>query len=322
MKKYFTIFFFSVVAALKADPTDTLGVSTGSTPQFAPNNQIAIVPYAGGYAFGINGDAVNNFTAVGQGYVNDEPVYVGGALAFVAKKGKGPENVPNTKITFRLHNIIPTGCLDLVNPGGTIPGPADAILVSKDLFFEEIDTAFSAYSGVTFDNPVQVTGDLVISIDFSSLKTAGDTFGLYCDNVGSAGGLNYAFHRASIPGSPVWVSSNQVFQGALDNNVAIFPVLVDVSSNGEIDFQGIKTTVYPNPTSEILQVGLEGNQGRFTVHLTNAQGQLVESKNIYLNNHNTQLLGFNVSHLSPGSYLVLIEGENGSRMARQVMITR
>lgn len=322
MKKFFTIIFFSAVAALKADPTDTLGVSPGSTPQFAPNNQIAIVPYAGGYAFGVNGDAVNNFTAVGQGYVNDEPVYVGGALAFVAKKGKGPENVPNTKITFRLHNIIPTGCLDLINAGGTIPGPADAILASKDLFFEEIDTAFSAYSGVTFDNPVLVTGDLAISIDFSSLKTAGDTFGLYCDNIGSAGGLNYAFHRASIPGSPVWVSSNQVFQGALNNNVAIFPVLVDVSSNGVIDFQGIKTTVYPNPASEVLQVELEGNQGKFTVHLTNAQGQLVESKNVHLNNHNRQLLDFNVNHLSIGTYLVLIEGENGSRMARQVMITR
>lgn len=314
--------FFSAVVALKADPTDTLGVSPGSTPQFAPNNQIALVPYAGGYAFGINGDAINNFTSVGQGYVNDEPVYVGGALAFVAKKGKGPENVPNTKITFRLHNIIPTGCLDLVNAGGTIPGPADAILASKDLFFEEIDTAFSAYSGVTFDNPVLVTGDLAISIDFSSLKTAGDTFGLYCDNIGSAGGLNYAFHRASIPGSPVWVSSNQVFQGALDNNIAIFPVLVDVSSNGVIDFQGLKTTVFPNPTSEILQVGLEGNQGKLTVHLSNAQGQLIESKNIHLNNHNTQLLDFNVSQLPAGTYLVLIERENGSRLARQVMITR
>jgi hypothetical protein len=322
MKKFFTLFFFSAVAVLKADPTDTLGVSPGSTPQFAPNNQIAIVPYAGGYAFGTNGDAVNNFVSVGQGYVNDEPVYVGGALAFVAKKGKGPNNVPNTKITFRLHNIIPTGCLDLVNPGGSIPGPATTILASKDLFFEEIDTAFSAYSGVTFDTPVQVTGDLAISIDFSSLKTAGDTIGLYCDNVGSAGGLNYAFHQASIPGSPVWVSSNQVFQGALDNNVAIFPVLVDVSSNGEIDFQGVKTTVFPNPTSDVLQISLEGEQGKFTVRLTNMHGQLLESKNIQLNKNYKQLLDFNVSNLSNGQYLVLIEGENGSRMARQVIITR
>lgn len=177
MKKLFTLFFFSVVAALKADPTDTLGVSLGSTPQFAPTGQITLIPYAEGYVYGTNNDPNNDFTGVGQGYVNDDQIYVRGVISFIALKAKGPQNLSNIKITFNVHNIVPNGAINPQNIGTFEPGPG-AILLSKQLFFEEIDTNFTAYTGVTFDSLVPISGDLAVSIDFTDLFYAGDTMAI------------------------------------------------------------------------------------------------------------------------------------------------
>lgn len=323
MKNLLTSFLFTLATTGFAAPGDTLGVSPGSTPTFAPNNQLTLLPYSGGYAFGVNGDNVNNLIKIAQGYVNDESVLVGGVLAFVAKKGKGIENVPNTKIVFGVHDISPTGCIDLVNVGSMAPGPNATALATKSLFFEEIDTTFTAYTGVEFDTPVAVNGNLAVSIDFSELRAAGDTFAVYTDNIGDANGLNYAFHCAAIGGDEIWVISNQLFQGAINNNVAIFPVLYedDASIGKAIQFQGISTRIQPNPAADLLLVTLNGKADTYTVKLCSMNGTEIQSKSIQTSENTDQMLQFEVSELASGNYLLLLTGSKGSRIARQVVIS-
>lgn len=144
----------------------------------------------------------------------------------------------------------------------------------------------------------------------------------YSDNIGNANNLNYAFHQVQQGNEKRWTPSNLLFSGVLNNNVAIFPVLIDAASSGKVSFQGVTTTIYPNPTSNLLNIAIEGQQGTYSIKLVSSNGQLVESKSIRLNKNNKQLFDVDVSHLSNGQYLVLIEGENGSRMARPVVITR
>lgn len=299
--------------------TDTLGVTPGSTPAFAPNNQVTIIPYATyGYVFGTQNDGQNVITAVGQGYVNTDPAYVGGALAFVAKKAKGPQNVPNVKVTFELHNIIPGGCFDILQTGQQIPGPATAILTSADLFYEELDTTLGVYSGVQFPQPILVNGDLAIMVNINELRAAGDTLAFFSDNINDANNLNYAFLRGTAGAQNFYVSANQLFNNALNNNVAIFPVLVEApSANGTLDFAGIRTMVYPNPATESVTVELPNLSSDCTVKLISSRGEIIATRAVA---SSQGLTSFDTRELAQGNYVLVFETAQGARFARTLLI--
>lgn len=311
---------------------DTLGVSPGTTPQFANGNQVLILPYpiVGGYIYGINGDP-NNYSAIAQGYQIDEPGNVIGALMFIAIKVKGPNNTPNTKLIVNLYEMNPTGALEVTNamPFATEPveGPGNTILASADLFFEEIDTASLAYSYVQFAEPISVENNIAIGIDLSNLKAAGDTVCFLADNIGEANGLDYAFHRANLGGSEdSWLTSNSLFQGALDNNIAIFPVIdttepEDTTNIAEVKAFGITSRVYPNPSNQFINVELKMEKSNSAIlRLLDIQGKGVQVEQKVIVAQTTTTHQIDVSNLVAGQYLLLIEGNNGERIVRQVAV--
>jgi len=256
MKTIFTALLSIILTVSFAQNGDTLGVSPGTFPQFAPNNQATLIPYiaAGGYIYGVNGDP-NNFNAVAQGYELEEPAEVVGVLSFIAVKRKGPANQPST-LTFELYNMTATGALSVIsaNPFQTeqVEGPEGNAIGTTQLFYEEIDTTTLTYTWAEFANPVIVQSNFAVAANLVSLRAAGDTIAFLSDGIGDANNRNYAFHRANNGVANIWFTSNSLFSGALNNNIAIFPVLS--SSTGITRANGLEISVYPNPTADLLKI--------------------------------------------------------------------
>jgi hypothetical protein len=307
---------------------DTLGVSSGSIPTFAPTNQVSIIPYSGGWCFGTNNDA-NNFLAVAQGYINDDTASVIGVLSFIPKKSKGPNNVPNTKIVFSIANLIPNGAITFEGNPPVItnvrgPGP---VLASVDYFYDEVDTTFGTYNAVLFPSAISVSSEMAVIANFSDLKTNGDGIAFMSDNVGDGLGQDLAFHFASALNQNVWLPTNFVFQGALDNNVALFPILKGENSSIGIfnpsgpSFNGIKAQLFPNPVSENAQITIETNRAdEYFIDVFSLKGQLISSTNCgkRLSGQFNQEL--NVNGLNSGTYIYSIRNTFGSRYSKTFVI--
>jgi hypothetical protein len=326
MKHLFLLSSLLLSTSVFAGPGDTLGVSLGSTPIFAPNNEVSIVPYAGGYAYGVNFDPTNNFIGIAQGYINEDPNEFIGVLSFIPKKQKGASNTPNTKLTFRLYNMTPTGASQIVPPSTLNPveGPSGQALATKEYFYDEIDTNLLAYNVVMFDTPVLAPGNIAVAVDLSNVKAAGDIVGFMSDNVGNAFGINYAFHQANAGGTIGWYTSNSVFQGALDNNIAIFPMVKPAeqpSGFSQANFMGVKTNVYPNPSNDILFLDLEMTKSdKVTIRLMDISGKVIRDLSNLNQGSGKNTHAIDVSGLSSGAYILLVEGSNGERIARQVVL--
>jgi hypothetical protein len=307
---------------------DTLGVSPNSVPQFAPNNEVSIIPYSGGWCYGTNNDP-NVFTRVAQGYINDDTASVIGVLSFIPKKAKGPNNVPNTKLVFSIANIIPNGAITFSGTPPVItdvrgPGP---ILASVDYFYDEVDTTFGSYNYASFPNPVSVSSEIVVIADFSNFKANGDIIAFMSDNVGNALGQDLAFHFATGGGANVWLPTNFVFQGALDNNVALFPVLKGETSGVGIfnptgpTVNGIKAQLFPNPAVESAQITIETNKAdTYFVDIFSLKGQLISTVNCGNKPVGQFTQELNIEGLSSGTYIYSVRNTAGGRYSKSFVV--
>jgi len=78
--------------------------------------------------------------------------------------------------------------------------------------------------------------------------------------------------------------------------------------------------VYPNPTSELLNVELKAFIGEpAEIQLFNQQGKLMESKTIQ--EVQNEIYSFNVSDLLSGTYVVSTKIQGKMRVAKQIVIT-
>ncbi|MEZ5172602.1 MAG: T9SS type A sorting domain-containing protein [Bacteroidia bacterium] len=323
MKQFFTLLSLIGFTAAFGQYGDTLGVSIGTYPQFAPNNQATIIPFTGGYVYGTNSDA-NDFKAIAQGYQLDEPSQVAGVLSFIAAKGQNVGGTPSS-LTFELYQMTATGAKKITSPNPfetvDVEGPGSTVLSSASIFFEEIDTTQLTYTWVEFSAPVNVTGNIAIAANLVSMKTAGDTIGFLSDGIGAANGADYAFHKATLGVSDTWFTSNSLFGGALDNNIAIFPVLT--SEAGITRINGISTNVYPNPAADLLKISLSStSSGTYSFKLVDIKGiETGVSRDVQAgtNGLNTEL---NIEKVAAGNYFLVISGPQGFKMARQVLIRR
>jgi len=322
-----TFALFTLGQNLFGQNGDTLGVSPNSVPQFAPTNQVSIIPYSGGWCYGTNNDG-NVFTAVAQGYINDDTASVIGVLSFIPKKSKGPNNVPNTKIVFSVANLIPNGAITFIGTDITqVRGPG-AVLSSVDYFYDEVDTTFGVYNLALFPAPVSVTSELVIIANFSNFKTNGDGVAFMSDNVGNALGQDLAFHYATAQAANIWLPTNFVFQGALDNNVALFPILK--GDNSSIGFSptgpainGIKAQLFPNPAAESAQITIETNKAdTYFVDIFSLKGQLISTVNCgnKIAGQFTQAL--NTDGLTSGTYIYSVRSAAGSRYSKSFVVSK
>ena len=80
--------------------------------------------------------------------------------------------------------------------------------------------------------------------------------------------------------------------------------------NSECNFS-TTLKVYPNPTSEIINVDLQLNNAYKTVSLKTIDGQILET--IKVNANNIQQIKFNVKNLSNGTYIIVADKRNGEK---------
>jgi hypothetical protein len=317
-----------ITQGIFAQNGDTLGVSPNSVPQFAPTNQVSIIPYSGGWCYGTNNDP-NVFTKVAQGYINDDTASVIGVLTFIPKKSKGSNNVPNTKIVFSIANLIPNGAITFAgNPPviTEVRGPG-AVLDSVEYFYDEVDTTFGSYNFAMFQTPVFVSAEMVVIADFSNFKTNGDQVAFMSDNVGNALGLDLAFHYATAQGANVWLPTNFVFQGALDNNVALFPVLkgepsgVGIFNPSGPTVNGIKAQLFPNPAAESAQITIEtSNADTYFVDIFSLKGQFLSTVNCGNKAVGQFTQDLNIEGLSSGTYIYSVRNSAGARYSKSFVI--
>jgi hypothetical protein len=320
MKKLIALLFLFPGFGAFAQYGDTLGVTPGTFPEFAPNNQATLLPYIfyGGYIYGVNGDP-NNFNAIAQGYELDTPSEVAGVLSFVAVKEKGPLNQPST-LTFEIYNMTATGALNITspNPFETEPaeGPAGTALGSTQIFFEEIDTTTLTYTWAPFANPVFVQGNFAVAANLASLRAAGDTIAFLSDGIGSANGRNFAFHRANNGFANVWYTSNSLFGGALNNNIAIFPVLSGTSGVARVN--GFEINVFPNPSADFITIEANSfKNSELKLILLDSQGRETGIHST-LNSTEKNSEQLDIRALPEGNYFLLLSGSDGTRIARKI----
>jgi hypothetical protein len=338
MKKLFTHFAGLILllspASLFAGPGDTLGVSPDTEPRFAPNNTSYLLRYAGtdsGFVFGTLYSNINNWIGFAQAYTNFDTVEVIKILSFISYKAKGPANTPETRISYRLHKLSPTGAFSSPITGEQGQGPAAASLTLKEQTFESIDTSRSggpSYNVIELDAPVKFNGEnIVISVDCANLKAAGDTIGFLSDQPGSGLGLNYTFHWLLLQGAKYWFWSNPVFANQLNNNVAVFPVLKAKESDVSIDkmthFQGIKAVLMPNPATDISILKFDVQYaGKYQIEIIANDGKLISSQELGHRGVGEHQAEINVSDLSAGSYLYsIINAEAGIRYTKTMVVT-
>lgn len=79
--------------------------------------------------------------------------------------------------------------------------------------------------------------------------------------------------------------------------------------------------LYPNPTSENVNVRIEGLTGNSVVKITTLTGKTVAQKSINIDNSKRAIETFNVSELAPGVYVLQIINDNAI-ISRKLVITK
>lgn len=338
MKKLFTcisgLFLFFSHGNILAQSGDTLGVTKDTEPSFAPNNISYLLKYKppgsvsdSGFVFGTLYTKSLNIFGFSQAYTNFDTVEVVKILSFPRYKRKGPSNTPETKITYRLHKIDPKGAFSNPQTGDQGQGPAAASLALKDQLFADIDTTSGSYNVVTLDAPVKYNAEnIVISVDCSNLKPAGDTLCFLSDQPGSGLNLNYNCHWLLLSGSKIWVWSNPLFVNNLNNNVAVFPVLKGEGNPTSINktpyFQGVKAVLMPNPANDIsiLQYDVKF-AGKYIVEIISNDGKLISSQELGYRTTGQHQTEINVAHLSAGNYMYsIVNAEAGIRYTKSMVV--
>lgn len=329
MKQVSTLLLLALGQMAFAQAGDTLGVTIGTTPTFAPNNQAVLYQDAeGGYIFGTNAQAQNALTGIAQAYVNLEPVRVTAALAFIKKKGKGP-SATESKLTFTVHNVDPTAALTYTGPPNApvfqnVPGPGTAVLATAEVFYSEIDTATAAYTVATFTNAPICNGDLAIACNLNNFKTLGDTVGFLGDVQGSGLGMRYTYHQATQGASTVWFPTDFLFTGT-NCNVSIFAVTEEITSVENLDqatfVQGIRALAFPNPAESACQLQFELQEaGELRFDLIASDGRLAMSRDWGKRAAGAYTETLDLSGLAAGLYYYSISSDTGSRITQQLVV--
>jgi aryl-phospho-beta-D-glucosidase BglC (GH1 family) len=149
---------------------------------------------------------------------------------------------------------------------------------------------------------------------------------------GSAGFL----HQVSFPSTGGWqnwtTTRNQLYlpQGELHLRMTIMAPLFNMNwfeftyrSTGVEDEPEVQSGIrlYPNPSDGFLYLeGQLDNQSTGTIRLFNLRGQIVMEKEVLSAGSFRENL--QVQHLSPGSYLVVVQGNDGRILMRKQVIIR
>ncbi len=103
-----------------------------------------------------------------------------------------------------------------------------------------------------------------------------------------------------------------------EQNVTITAVFAAGTSEGiEQAIDGASISLYPNPADEQLFISADGLKGNISVSIIDLNGRTVSTSR-QISDFNGQALNFDITSLTPGTYFVRIEGENGTKTAKFV----
>ena len=147
-----------------------------------------------------------------------------------------------------------------------------------------------------------------------TLSPAGEYIGLYASNGDLIDSLTYeALGPDESFGYNIEVDGELVFfeAGTTTPNASN-----TTSSVGIENGPSIKTTLYPNPANENVQLFFEGFNGETQLHIFDVSGRLLVQKNI---NEGIQLVTINTLELPSGSYLIRL-GSKHDRVYRKLIV--
>src|SRR4029078_9003018 len=151
---------------------------------------------SGGYILGSTGlpdgkGGTIPVSEITQGFQNTKPYYVNGAMIyFGAKKVSG---AAKSKIVIKLYSMNKNKAISQPANPFAVPdamGP-DALIASVDLLLSDADTTKGKATFVKFPIPKLMYTDFAISMNIDNLNTNKDTIGIFGNNRGDGGGLNY-----------------------------------------------------------------------------------------------------------------------------------
>ena len=161
---------------------------------------------------------------------------------------------------------------------------------------------------------------------FSKFKVTGDYdihYELYATN---GGDINYYYNDGSakkIGGmgyNGATLLSSDVFHIHVDNGPAYANSEAPEAPQNDIISEEPTVKVYPNPTSENVNVRIEGISGQTTIRISTLTGKTVAQRAINIDN-DFSVETFNVSDLTPGVYVLQIVNSD-AMISRKLVITK
>lgn len=311
---------------------DTVGWQnfTDFLPEFAPSGQLSIFGYTGGgYVYGKNNDSLN---VCGQGYLNvaGTPVSIDRAIVWAAAKSH-TGTAPTSNLTVRLWDMAPNKAYSY---NGTTfvqdkDGP-NTVKIAKTVPFASIDTSStlptSPWTIVTFSAAVTFTGNFAIELNSVTLA-AGDTVGFVSDKKNDANGQQMTFHKQWYGGTSYgpWVVTDGGYftAGALDNNIAAFPIVTAATAVKEF-FNGVKlSALYPNPTKDVATISysLEKESNNVSLEVYNIKGQKVFGDSFGTQQAGDYKINLDASSYASGSYFYQLRS-NGNVITKEFIVTK
>lgn len=305
---------------------DTLGWVPNSNwlpSEFAVGGQVWNFGYTGGgYVYGTN-ISTNEINHVAQGYQNllSASIGVEGLITwFIGKDGAGGGN---STMTFNLMTMAANSANEGTSPNFTMTalGPNGTALSSATLGFAAADTTWPNVVYVPFPSVTGINGDFAITFDATAVKAANDTIGLTCDADGE--GFRLAYHKAATNNE--WYVTNDLFGGALNNNIALFPVIDDtfVGIDDQDFFNGMQLSAFPNPVVDqtTISYNLSENMNEVKLIVYDMTGKKVHNVNYGSQAKGSYNVVIDASAFTSGNYFYSLLA-NGQRLTKRMVVTK
>jgi hypothetical protein len=306
--------------------TDTIGWTTAATdflPVFAVGNSVTSYGYSGGGSVYGNNISANDIDVCGQGYdnINNASFGVEGILVLFYRKD---EVSGNGTADFQLWSSAPN--MANGNTSGAFAldeiGP-NVLIESVTVPITAIDTNFLAFTYGQFPALGMVAGtDFTAVVNMDNIEAANDTAGIQSDQL--LEGYRQAIHLVGATGE--WYVTNDLFGGALDNNIAIFPVIGDgiaISVEGHEFYNNMQLSAYPNPAVNEANIAYNLNEDMKNVTLVVYD---MTGKEVYNENYGNQVKGsykvsLDMTDYTSGNYFYSLVG-NGNRFTKKMVVVK
>jgi hypothetical protein len=310
---------------LLAASGDTIGRSSRFVPRFSPNfNTTLVKDPLGGYVFGTgknapfkdqNGAPLGVVTGIAQGYEVNDPIRITHILSFIPVK-RSANASSSSKAVFSVHAIQSGKAVE--GPQQTpVSGPGAAIS-SVEVPYSAINTAQGVYTVAALPAPVEVDKDFAISCMYTDFISNSDSIGFLTDANGDGLGMKYNWRMVSITnlwdkwfGSATW---------NLNLNVALFAVTENATGLTDQPQRENPARLFPNPAQGLAHLEFfSEKQQTWSITFIDAAGRVVKNESLGLRTAGLNQLQTDLSLLAPGTYIYMLEAEDGSRIAHSFL---